>query len=60
MAVNDIKLDISRYIFPIKANEIFNNNKKTALEVGFGEGEFLVELASTERTDLTRREYVFW
>ena len=46
MAVNDIKLDISRYIFPIKANEIFNNNKKTALEVGFGEGEFLVELAS--------------
>ncbi|NIP32088.1 MAG: tRNA (guanosine(46)-N7)-methyltransferase TrmB [Candidatus Dadabacteria bacterium] len=41
----DPTLDISEFIFPINSRDIFKNNKDTVLEIGFGEGEFLVDLA---------------
>ena len=39
-------LDISTFDLPVGSAEIFNNRNKTALEIGFGEGEFLAETAS--------------
>lgn len=40
-------LDVSGYPLPISLQEIFCNRNKNALEIGFGEGEFL--LASAQR-----------
>lgn len=42
-------LDISTFNLPINSYDIFGNNNKTALEIGFGEGEFIVELANKDR-----------
>ena len=39
-------LDITRYELPLEINSIFDNPNKTALEIGFGEGEFIEETAS--------------
>jgi len=38
-------LDISLFSLPLSTKEIFGNRNKSALEIGFGEGEFIVELA---------------
>lgn len=38
-------LDISDYYIPLKLTEVFGNNKDTALEIGFGDGDFLIEMA---------------
>ncbi len=38
-------LDVSTFLLPLNTEEIFGNSNKTALEIGFGEGEFLVEVA---------------
>lgn len=45
----DPTLDISIYNLPINAHDIFGNNNKTALEIGFGKGEFIIELAKTNK-----------
>ena len=45
MKISSLTIDISNFIFPINSRDIFNNNNNTALEIGFGEGEFLVDLA---------------
>ena len=42
-------LDLSKFIFPVNVYDIFKNKNKTALEIGFGEGEFLINLASENR-----------
>lgn len=41
----DFILDVSEYKLPINNFEIFENNNQLAFEIGFGEGEFLAELA---------------
>ena len=41
------ELDISGRPIPLNTIDIFGNNRKTALEIGFGEGEFIAEIAST-------------
>ena len=38
-------LDVSVFSLPISTEEIFGNTSSTALEIGFGEGEFLVDVA---------------
>ena len=38
-------LDISLLSLPLNTKEIFGNNKNSALEIGFGEGEFIAEIA---------------
>ncbi len=38
-------LDISRYLLPIKETELFDNPNPIVLEIGFGEGEFICNLA---------------
>lgn len=37
--------DPSNIIFPINSIQIFGNKKPTALEIGFGEGEFIINLS---------------
>ena len=43
--LTDPALDVSTHYLPINAFDVFGNYNKTALEIGFGEGEFIVELA---------------
>jgi tRNA (guanine-N7-)-methyltransferase len=38
-------LDISEICIPIDTEELFGNDKLCALEVGFGDGDFLIEIA---------------
>ena len=38
-------LDISTHKLPINTYDIFGNYNETALDIGFGEGEFIVEVA---------------
>jgi len=45
MSITEIPLDISTYLLPVSGTELFNNSNYTALEIGFGEGEFIVELS---------------
>ena len=47
MADTDINpiLDISEIHIPIDTQELFGNDRECALEVGFGDGDFLVETA---------------
>ena len=42
---NNPALDISVLSLPLSKEEIFGNDKNSALEIGFGEGEFIVEVA---------------
>ncbi len=42
---NNPALDISVLSLPLSIEEIFGNDKNSALEIGFGEGEFIVEVA---------------
>ncbi len=39
------ELDISLISLPLNKEEIFGNDNNSALEIGFGEGEFIVEIA---------------
>ena len=38
-------LDITEYYLPIGLSQVFGNNKDSALEIGFGDGSFLIETA---------------
>jgi len=38
-------LDVSVFSLPLSTEEIFGNNNNSALEIGFGEGEFIAEVA---------------
>ncbi len=48
--MNDLAFDVSRFLFPIDKKEIFGNEKPLALEIGFGEGEFLINAASQDKS----------
>lgn len=50
MIKHTVLMDISRYLLPLSTYEIFGNMNKTALEIGFGEGEFIAETASVNPT----------
>ncbi len=45
MKISSSILDITEYYLPLDLSEIFGNEKKLALEVGFGDGAYLVETA---------------
>lgn len=45
MKPEDPALDLSLYTFPVGGEEIFGNGRPVALEIGFGEGEFLINEA---------------
>ena len=38
-------LDISEYYIPLELSEIFGNKNDFVLEIGFGDGDFLIEMA---------------
>ena len=38
-------LDITEYYLPLDISEVFGNKEEAALEIGFGEGDFLIEMA---------------
>ena len=38
-------LDVSVFKLPLSTEQIFGNSNSSAIEIGFGEGEFLVEIA---------------
>ena len=45
--INTVKtmLDISEYYVPLSLPEVFGNNNELVLEIGFGDGDFLIEMA---------------
>jgi tRNA (guanine-N7-)-methyltransferase len=45
-------LDITEYRIPLEMQEVLNNSNELALEIGFGEGDFLIHMAK-ERPDLS-------
>ncbi len=51
MKSEDYVLDVSSFIFPVRKREIFRREKPLILEIGFGEGEFLI---NTARSDIER------
>ncbi len=38
-------LDISEHFIPLDLSKLFGNNRECALEIGFGDGDFLIETA---------------
>lgn len=38
-------LDISDYYIPLNLTEVFGNDQELVLEIGFGDGDFLIEMA---------------
>ena len=48
MKLNDPALDISLFSLPIGKKDIFRNEKPLVLEIGFGEGEFLINAAQSD------------
>jgi tRNA (guanine-N7-)-methyltransferase len=44
-------LDITEYRIPLEMQEVLNNSNELALEIGFGDGDFLIHMAK-ERPDL--------
>ena len=38
-------LDITEHYLPLDISEVFGNKRETALEIGFGEGDFLIDMA---------------
>ncbi|HLE26277.1 MAG TPA: tRNA (guanosine(46)-N7)-methyltransferase TrmB [Thermodesulfobacteriota bacterium] len=38
-------LDVTEYYLPIDLSQVFGNNQDSALEIGFGDGSFLIETA---------------
>jgi len=45
MKVSSSILDVTEYYLPIDLSQVFGNNKDSALEIGFGDGSFLIEIA---------------
>jgi len=54
MKLTDCVVDISRFSFPIGKKDIFHSEKPLVLEIGFGEGEFLINAALGDKN----RNYV--
>lgn len=50
MKLNDPAVDISLFHLPIGKKDIFRNEKPLALEIGFGEGEFLINAARRDES----------
>lgn len=50
MRINPV-LDITVYRVPLEMREVLNNENDVALEIGFGDGDFLIQMAR-ERPDL--------
>jgi len=44
-------LDITEYRIPLEMQDVLNNTNELALEIGFGDGDFLIQMAK-ERPDL--------
>ena len=44
-------LDITEYHIPLEMQDVLNNTNESALEIGFGDGDFLIQMAK-ERPDL--------
>ncbi len=40
-------LDVTEYYLPLDLREVFGNQSESALEIGFGDGSFLIEIANT-------------
>ena len=49
MNFTDSAVDISLFSFPITKEDIFGNRNPLVLEIGFGEGEFLIDAAQCDR-----------
>ena len=49
MNLTDSAVDISLFSFPIGKEDIFRNQNPLVLEIGFGEGEFLINAAQCDR-----------
>ena len=43
-------LDLSEHTFPVGGKDVFGDQKPVALEIGFGEGEFLMDEARADGT----------
>ncbi len=41
-------LDVTEYYIPIRLSQVFGNNKDSALEIGFGDGLFLIDTAKND------------
>jgi tRNA (guanine-N7-)-methyltransferase len=41
-------LDVTEYYLPLDLSQVFGNNNDSALEIGFGDGSFLVEIAKAK------------
>ena len=50
MNLTDSAVDISLFSFPITKEDIFGNRNPLVLEIGFGEGEFLIDAARCDRS----------
>ena len=50
MNFTDSAVDISLFSFPITKEDIFGNRNPLVLEIGFGEGEFLIDAAQCDRS----------
>lgn len=50
LILSPLILDITEYILPLNPTQVFGNQNDNALEIGFGEGDFLIELAR-KKTD---------
>lgn len=44
-ALDNSALDISEYFIPIDLAQVFGNHNELVLEIGFGDGDFLIEMA---------------
>jgi tRNA (guanine-N7-)-methyltransferase len=49
MSTSSLILDITEYHLPIDISRVFGNEGKAALEIGFGDGGFIIEMAIRER-----------
>ena len=50
MNLTNSAVDISLFSFPITREDIFGNRNPLVLEIGFGEGEFLIDAAQCDRS----------
>lgn len=42
---DNLELDISEYLIPIDLAQVFGNKNELVLEIGFGDGDFLIEMS---------------
>lgn len=58
------ELDISEQYLPIVASELFGDNKEVALEIGFGDGDFLIDMSKIKQNwnfigiEIKRKRYL--